>query len=80
MITDIAVTEKGENGLMVSGDMIALLRIAERLISRIGDISGSGFVETWLLVKDIHNKVGDYGGECDVIEQGELMPYEEGGE
>ena len=72
-----AVYGDGENGMIVSGDMVALIRIAERLISRIADVSGNGFVETWLTVKDMHNNVGDFGGDVDVINRGTLMPYEE---
>lgn len=64
--------DKGKNELLVSGDMIALMRIAERIISRIGDISEKGFVETWLAVKDLHNMTGDE----EVVERGQKVPYE----
>lgn len=68
-----AIYGDGENGIMISGDVIALLRIADRLITRIGDITGDGFVQTWLIVKDIHNKSEQY----EVIASGKMMPYEE---
>lgn len=66
-----AIYGDGENGLMVAGDMVAVLRIAERIISRVGDICGEGFVNTWLAVKDIHNMAD----EVEVIERGEMKPY-----
>ena len=68
-----AIYGEDNNPLMVAGDMIALLRIAERLIARIGDISGEGFVQTWLIVKDMHNNEE----QIDVIERGKMTPYEE---
>ena len=68
-----AIYGDGENGIMISGDLIALLRIADRLITRIGDITGEGFVQTWLTVKDVHNKAE----QIEVIESGKMMPYEE---
>lgn len=67
-----AIYGDGDNGMMVAGDMIALLRIADRLIDRIGDISGEGFVQTWLMVKDLHNTAE----KVEVLERGKLMPYE----
>ena len=44
-----------ENGLFVCGNALALMRIAERIITRVGDLSGEGFLNIWLSVKDIHN-------------------------
>lgn len=67
-----AIYGDGDNGMMVAGDMIALLRIADRLIDRIGDISGEGFVQTWLMVKDLHNTAE----KVEVLERGKAMPYE----
>ncbi len=65
----------GENGLFVCGDMLALMRIAERIITRVGDLSGEGFVQTWLSVKDIHNCTEKIKNE-EVIERRKIMPYE----
>lgn len=45
----------GDNQLIVSGDMTAILRIAERIISRVADISGTTFIDTWLTIRELHN-------------------------
>ena len=49
-----AIYGDGENDMMIAGDAVVLLRIADRLITRIGDITGDGFVNAWITVKNVH--------------------------
>lgn len=59
--------------LIVSGDMIAVIRAAERIITRLGDISGRGFVETWLAVKQLHNWAEQNLEKAEIIENGKMI-------
>lgn len=66
----------GGNELMVSGDMLTILRVAERIITRVSDISGNTFINTWLAVRDIHN----VDVKQTVLQNGVAEPYPEKGE
>lgn len=66
----------GKNELMVAGDMIALMRVAERIISRVSDISGQSFINTWLAIRDLHN----VEVKSQVVQNGVMIPYAKGGE
>ena len=51
--------QDGENALCVSGDPVAILRIAERIINRVGEITGREFELVMKDVSDLHDMFTD---------------------
>jgi len=45
-----------DNEVFAHGDATMILQAAERIINHIAKLSGQGFVETWLFVKDLHEE------------------------
>ena len=49
----------GANALCVAGDPVAILRIAERIINRVGEITGRDFELVLKDVSDLHDMLTD---------------------
>ena len=60
-----------DNGLIIAGDMVALLRVTEQLMTRISAISGNDWEDTWMAIRELHGMVD----EPDVRIQGAFKPY-----
>lgn len=64
----------GDNELLVSGDLMTILWVAERIISRVADISGQSFIDAWMAVRDIHQNMD---GKTNVVKNGVVTLYRE---
>ena len=64
----------GDNTLLVSGHIMTILLVAERIISRVADTNGQSFINAWMAVRDIHQNMD---GKTQVVTNGVVTPYSE---